>query len=119
MKRLKLLLNIGAIDNQKLGLSKTMEGDVVSVDDDKAKILLARGWAGPVDGESASATRETDADEEDDDRSPLAELSADEAIEKIGRMRSTERLQETIDTDTRVSVQRAAQERLTAIQSGQ
>lgn len=53
-------------------------------------------------------------DEEDDDgvESPLADAHADEAIDRIGRMRSAEKLQEIIGSDTRVTVQEAARKRL-------
>jgi hypothetical protein len=44
-KSLKLLLNIGDRDAPALGLTRTKEGDVVSVDDKTATILLERGWA--------------------------------------------------------------------------
>lgn len=44
--KLKLLLNIGKQDNEKLGLDKTLEGETVNVTDQKiADFLIAKGWA--------------------------------------------------------------------------
>lgn len=55
---------------------------------------------------------EGDGDEGD---SPVSDSNADEAIEAIGRMRSRDRLQHIVANDKRVSVQKAAQERLDSL----
>lgn len=45
MKKLKLLLNIGKRDAQRLGLQETLAGKSVSVAADVADEMLRRGWA--------------------------------------------------------------------------
>lgn len=53
--------------------------------------------------------------EESTDESPRAGLSAEGAKDRISRMRSAEKLQEIINSDTRVSVVEAAKSRLAEI----
>lgn len=141
-KRLRLLLNIGTADATKLGLKETREGKVVSVSDDVGKILTDHGWAAP-EGDAAPVpvaprggrqasnapsglNLPTDtkivggADsggtvEEVDETSPVSDDNADVAIDKIGRMTSRENLQAIADNDTRVTVQKAARDRLGAL----
>lgn len=50
--------------------------------------------------------------------SPVADSSADEAIDHIRRMRSAEKLQQIADADERVTVAQAAKDRLTEISNG-
>lgn len=142
MPRLKLLLNIGTADRDRLGLKKTRDGETVSVSEAVAKELLSRGWAAP-EGQDApvpsarpSTRQATDApaavnvnllggdvdideeaDDEDEaaDESPVSASNADEAVDQISRMRKRENLQKIIDTDTRVSVKKAAQDRLASL----
>jgi hypothetical protein len=45
MPSLKLALNIGVPDAKRLGLTKTMQGETVSVSGEVADELLKRGWA--------------------------------------------------------------------------
>lgn len=71
MKKLRLLLNIGTADRDKLGLKETLvtetrdgrptkvkrgtqEGDTVTVSDAVAKEMLARGWAELASGEPSN-----------------------------------------------------------------
>jgi hypothetical protein len=63
-----------------------------------------------IQGDETTVVVEDEADEELE--SPLADANADEAIDRISRMRSPEKLQEVIDTDPRVTVQEAARRRL-------
>ena len=42
---LRLTLNIGTPDAQRLGLKKTLAGETVDVDEPTARYLLSRGWA--------------------------------------------------------------------------
>lgn len=137
MKKLKLLLNIGTADKEKLGLKETREGQTVTVGDKVAEELLSRGWAA-LEGQNAPAPSARpgrqataapagipvaivddeagDAEESDaDETSPIADLNADEAVEAVGRMRSRDKLQHVIDNDTRVSVQNAAKQRLSQL----
>lgn len=69
---------------------------------------------GPAEeADKPAAKREADADETG--VSPVADLSADDARDHIGRMRSPELLQDVIDYDQRVTVQNAATKRLEEI----
>lgn len=43
--KLKLRVNIGIRDAQRLELSKHQDGDIVSVKEEVGKELVARGWA--------------------------------------------------------------------------
>ena len=43
--KLKLVLNIGTIDDRRLGLTKTLEGETVTVDEKVGTELLKKGWA--------------------------------------------------------------------------
>lgn len=61
-------------------------------------------------------TPDTAVEEGDEaDASPVSDSNADEAIEQIGRMRSRDKLQHIVDNDGRVSVKKAAQERLESL----
>ena len=62
----------------------------------------------------AGAGDEPDAGDADDE-SPVSDSNADEAIASIGHMRSKEKLQAIADNDSRVSVKKAAQDRLAAL----
>jgi hypothetical protein len=47
--------------------------------------------------------------------SPVADMPVPDAIDHIGRMRSKDKLQDAIDCDSRVTVQKAAQARLDSL----
>lgn len=138
MKKLKLLLNIGTADKEKLGLKETQEGKTVSVGEKVAQELLSRGWAAPEgeDAPVASAVKPSrqataapagvpvairDDDDSagdtssDADTSPVSASNATEAIDQIGRMRSRDRLQHVVDNDPRMTVKDAARKRLAAL----
>jgi hypothetical protein len=139
-KSLKLLINIGTADQQRLALKKNKEGDIVTVEDAVAKELLTRGWATHKDSDAPapearpSRKQATEApagvpkidiaggavdidggDDDDADTSPVSESNAGEAADQISRMRSRDRLQEIIDRDPRVSVKEAARKRLATL----
>lgn len=59
-------------------------------------------------GDKAGATGQ----EGDQPESPVADKNADEAISSIAAMRSKEKLQEIVSHDTRVTVRKAAEDRL-------
>lgn len=44
-QKLKLLMNIGKLDADQLGLDHSLEGESVSVDEKTAEILVKNGWA--------------------------------------------------------------------------
>lgn len=72
--------------------------------------------AGSTDGTDSfkrePATTEATEQEGDD---PVADLTAEEAKDKISRMTSTDKLEAIVVNDKRVTVQKAAQERLEAL----
>src|SRR5687767_2747157 len=90
--KLRLKLNIGTIDNEKLGLEKTKEGDVVDVDEQVAEILLKNGWADPVSGTSvhgaSAVAAAAESRQEAEDESPVSTTNVTEAVAAIGNMRS-------------------------------
>lgn len=65
--------------------------------------------------------KEDDEDEgkkTEDERSPVADQSAEEAIDSIGRMKSVPKLEHIALADQRVTVQKAAQTRLEDLKAG-
>lgn len=60
----------------------------------------------PKQRKAAAQAEEPGADD------PVADVTATEAIDKIGRMRSKEQLQTIVDTDQRATVKAAAEKRL-------
>lgn len=60
-----------------------------------------------IEADVAGGSEETDAD-----TSPVSDSNATDAVEQVGRMRSTEKLQQIVDSDKRSSVKDAAQKRL-------
>jgi hypothetical protein len=141
-KKLRLLLNIGSADQQRLQLKENQEGKTVTVSEPVAKELLTRGWATSTDSDAPApearpsrkqateapagvpkidiAGGQVDMDDDDDDddsadTSPVSASNADEAIDQIGRMRSKERLQSIVASDPRTTVKEAARKRLGAL----
>jgi hypothetical protein len=138
--RLKLTRSIGSEDLKKLGLHNHendpnaakaakvyVEGSVHDFKNDTAETLLKRNLgeqtnepvtehpetlhAVPVRPTiTAPAPETTEADE-----SPVSADNAHEAIDQISRMRSPDKLRAIIDTDTRPTVKKAAQDRLDAL----
>lgn len=82
--KLKLLTNIGKLDNEKLGLDKTIEGDTVNVPDPKiANFLLEKGWAAhpDADGPETTPSRASAAG----DRPPTDSVPNDAAAKEKGK----------------------------------
>lgn len=55
--KLKLQLNIGTIDANRLGLDKTKQGEIVDPKKDVATELLKRGWAVEVGSDKPAALK--------------------------------------------------------------
>jgi hypothetical protein len=137
--RLKLKRSIGREDLKKLGLNDQddpnaakaatvyVEESVHDFKKDVAEQLLKRNLGEqtnePVTEHqetlhavparpaiTAPAVETTEADE-----SPVSADNAHEAIDQISRMRSPDKLQAIIDTDTRPTVKKAAKDRLDAL----
>lgn len=136
--KLSILRSIGRQDVKKFGVPPLQEGDVYEATAKEADVLLNKmKVAQPYDPETAkrkvqavpvatavrnvparpavqtgvAPQRQSDQDEGNDE-SPVADENAPDAIDRISRMRSKDRLQEIADTDPRVSVQEAAKKRL-------
>jgi 5-methylcytosine-specific restriction endonuclease McrA len=63
-QKLKLLLNIGKLDADQLGLDHSLEGESVTVDEKTAEILVKNGWAsksGELDPEAVLTSPSTTA----------------------------------------------------------
>lgn len=56
--KLTLVVNIGTIDNRRLGLKHTLAGETVDVPEKIADELLRKGWALPADGKVDPAKAE-------------------------------------------------------------
>ena len=81
-------------------------GDEFEADDDQAQTLISQGRAVAVGGGKPKSEGGEDED------SPVDNVTAAEAIEKIAHMRSKDKLQAIADSDQRVTVQDAAKKRL-------
>lgn len=119
MPKVKFTTNIGTIDQKRLGLGDNcQDGEVAEVSEKQRLLLVERGWATDVKAppQAAETAASESPPEQEAEQSPLADDSAVEAIDKISRMRSTEKLEEILASDERVTVQEAALRRLEELQ---
>jgi hypothetical protein len=117
-KNVKLAINIGEQDRQKFGLANDYdlkdltEGKSISVDEKFIPHFIQHGWIATDD---ATAKR-AEAPKVDTDNDPVADLTAPEAVDKISRMTSKDRLNEIVANDQRATVKDAAKKRLQGLQ---
>lgn len=120
--KVKMLCNLGTLDQAKYdipdGSQKGLpprDGDVISVNEKQAHALvdLLRCAVSADSANTRIVEQSQDvSDESVEVESPVVEETAQDAIDRISRMRSAEKLQEIIDTDQRITVTEAAERRL-------
>jgi hypothetical protein len=120
-RRCKLLGSHLSLDPKDLAEGETVDLNEASVDyltNPKQRGLVAllepAGRAAKSAIEAATESEEAET-ENIADESPVSADNAHEAIDQISRMRSPDKLQAIIDTDTRPTVKKAAKDRLDAL----
>lgn len=59
--RVTLAANIGTIDNERFGLTETLEGKTVDASAEAADELIKRGWAVPAENPKPAAGKAANA----------------------------------------------------------
>ena len=99
-------------NSEKVAELRREKSDVsLQMNEIKRKHDVQPGDLDKLAAKPAGAAVDADADDTD----PVESMSATDAVDAIGRMRSKEKLQQVIDNDTRASVKDAAKARLAAL----
>ena len=125
-RKLVMLLNIGLDDQQKYDLplvgenaTPPMEGDIVECDERQSAVLLETLRLARDFDPSTDVVETVDVDEagEPSSTSPVGDLNIEDAVSKIGRMTSQDKLQAVVAGESRLTVIDAATERLAELRS--